>query len=414
MDRAITGVGPERTGVVREARAETRALQLGERLRSLRIAAGLTQSELAGGRFSKEYLSQIERGKTRPTGETLEWLAARLGTDPGYLESGVSADERGRVEAALARAEALTEDHRHTEALEEFARVRAAVAATGAADLELRMLLGESWARIQGGGIQEALALLVPARELAERPIFSDVDRAAVLFRMGVSRYRLSSISTALDLLTASLQLAERSGLPADLLRADILGWRSRCYRRQRDWQAAREDVERALELADSTRDRRAAAQAYFQASLVAEREGHWLLARTYAERARDHYEELDDRANVGRMLNNLGGLNFTLGNPERAIELLKDSFRVALETGNEPDAGHVMCSLAEVHLGTGEPAQAEAEAQKALELFGDRVDYLHEIGTAQLTLGRALLDQDRLNEAEEMQIGRASCRERV
>jgi hypothetical protein len=32
---------------------------LGARLRQLRVAAGLTQSELAGDRFSKEYVSQI-------------------------------------------------------------------------------------------------------------------------------------------------------------------------------------------------------------------------------------------------------------------------------------------------------------------------------------------------------------------
>ena len=59
--------------------ATTSALRLGERLRQLRVAAGLTQSELAGERFSKEYVSQIERGKTRPTTETIEWLAVRLG-----------------------------------------------------------------------------------------------------------------------------------------------------------------------------------------------------------------------------------------------------------------------------------------------------------------------------------------------
>ena len=47
----------------------------GDRLRLLRVAAGLTQTELAGDRFSKEYVSQIERGKTRPTAETVEWLA---------------------------------------------------------------------------------------------------------------------------------------------------------------------------------------------------------------------------------------------------------------------------------------------------------------------------------------------------
>ena len=39
-----------------------------ERLRTLRKHAGLTQTELAGERFSKEYVSQIELGKTRPSG----------------------------------------------------------------------------------------------------------------------------------------------------------------------------------------------------------------------------------------------------------------------------------------------------------------------------------------------------------
>src|SRR5215472_18762654 len=88
-------------------RTNTESLRLGERLRQLRVAAGLTQSELAGERFSKEYVSQIERGKTRPTRETIEWLAAKLGADPGFLERGISADERRRVDTLLARAEAL-------------------------------------------------------------------------------------------------------------------------------------------------------------------------------------------------------------------------------------------------------------------------------------------------------------------
>src|ERR687888_2105503 len=119
-------------------------LRLGERLRQLRVAAGLTQTELAGDRFSKEYVSQIERGKTRPTGETIEWLAQRLGVDAGFLANGVSADERGRVDAALARAEALVEARRTLEAIEEFERVRPAVLATGLPELEVRALSGEA------------------------------------------------------------------------------------------------------------------------------------------------------------------------------------------------------------------------------------------------------------------------------
>src|SRR5438046_4363599 len=90
------------------ATAAQAGLRLGDRLRQLRVAAGMTQTDLASGRFSKEYVSQIERGKTRPTPETIEWLAARLGVDPSFLAHGVSAAERGRLEAALARAEALS------------------------------------------------------------------------------------------------------------------------------------------------------------------------------------------------------------------------------------------------------------------------------------------------------------------
>ena len=91
----------QRTAAHRSAPAGRTSL--GDRVRQLRIAKGFTQTELAGDRFSKEYVSQIERGKTRPTDETTEWLAARLGVDKSFLETGVSSSERERVESVIAR-----------------------------------------------------------------------------------------------------------------------------------------------------------------------------------------------------------------------------------------------------------------------------------------------------------------------
>ncbi len=394
--------------------SEDVAAGLGIRLRKFRTSAGLSQSELAAGRFSKEYLSQIERGKTRPTPETVVWLAERLGVDADLLRTGVSASERNRWEAQLARAAALSERYEYAAAAPEFAQVRDAARATGAKDLELRALAGEAWALLQEGGLKEAAALLTDARSLSEEPQFSDIERADVLFRLGACRYQLSSISTALGLFDAALELAERSDLPDDLLRAQIFRWRSRCYRRQRDWQAAREDVERALELAEGLSDRRAAAQVYFQASLVAEREGHWVLARTYAERARTYYEELADRENVGRLLNNLGGLTYLLGRPDQAIEYLQDSLRVLLDEGIDEEAAHVITSLAEIYVDTDRPVEAEQQARRALELLGAREDFISEIGTAQLTLGRALLGQGRLDEAQEVLVAADSSFEQM
>ena len=78
---------------------------LGERVRRLRTAHGLTQTELAEARVSKEYISQIETGKARPTSQTLEWLAERLGVDTYYLVDGVSDSEHREHEAIVCQAE---------------------------------------------------------------------------------------------------------------------------------------------------------------------------------------------------------------------------------------------------------------------------------------------------------------------
>jgi tetratricopeptide (TPR) repeat protein len=391
---------PEYAALTRSA-ASVRP-SLGERVRQLRIARGLTQTELAGERFSKEYVSQIERGKTRPTGETVEWLAAQLGVDRTFLETGISSSERERVESVIARAETAIEDHQFPDAIEELDRLAPSLATIAAPELELRALLAESWARMYQGEVRKAIDLLHRARALAEAPSFTDVERADVLFRLGSCRYKLNSTSTAASLYSEALDLATRSGLPSDRLRSHIHQWRSRCYRRQRDWEAAREDVEHALELAEGLNDRRTIANAYFQASLVAERTGHLVLARSYAEKAKAIYEELRDQSNVGKLLNDLGALNFLLGKPEEAIRFLKDSFRALIDVGDDTDAARVISSLAQVHLRTGKIELAEEQARKALEMLQGRVDHIDEIGNAQLVLGRALLEQDRLDEAEE------------
>jgi tetratricopeptide (TPR) repeat protein len=375
---------------------------LGQRLRQARVAAGLTQSELAEARFSKQYVSQIERDQLRPADETVRWLADRLGIDAQFLATGVDGRERERIESIVASAEAALEAHDYAEAITLLGDVKGSLPPKSAPDVELRALLAESWARMYIGEMPAALPLLARAREIVEGPSFSDVDRAEVLFRLGTCRYRMASVATALGLFNEALELAERSGIPCDRLRSRIFGWRSRCYRRQRDWEAAREDVERALELAEALDDRRATADAYFLGALVAERRGQWLAARSYAERAKALYEEVEDRANTGKLLTTLGGLTFLLGKSEESIPLFKRAFAVALEVGSDADAAQAVSSLAQVHLRTGQVELAEEQARHALELLADRLDFIDEIGNAQLVLGRSLLEQGRFDEAEE------------
>jgi tetratricopeptide (TPR) repeat protein len=141
---------------------------------------------------------------------------------------------------------------------------------------------------------------------------------------------------------------------------------------------------------------------------------GQWVLARSYAERARGHYQELNDGRKMAGVLNNLGGLNLLLGRPEQAIEHLKASFSAALEVDSVETAAQAEGSLATVHLHLEDWDQAEQLSRHALSLLTDREDYLHEIAPTQLVLGRALMEQDKLDEAEQWLRASDSSAERL
>src|SRR5918911_3936966 len=114
---------------------------LGDRLRRLRTERGLTQTELAEARVSKEYISQIETGKTRPTPQTLDWLAERLGVDTHFLVDGVSDRDHREHEAIVSQAEDAVHEKRYRDAADLVARLSRPPASP---DLRLRPLFAES------------------------------------------------------------------------------------------------------------------------------------------------------------------------------------------------------------------------------------------------------------------------------
>jgi tetratricopeptide (TPR) repeat protein len=305
---------------------------------------------------------------------------------------------RGGAEQLLERVDALLAEHRYEEAVAALAGVQLPV--FRAPQTALRLLLREGWALLYLGRLGESEAVFERARDLAEAPAYGDLDRAEALYRLGCCRTKAGRIANAIRLLTAAIDLAERSGGEAAAIRSGAHEWRARCYALLRDWDSARIDADRALELAEQACDARLAAAAAMQCSIVAERRGETLLARYYAERGRTLAAEAGDRQTEARLLNNLGGLAFLLGDVATAVSSLKDSFALSLETGNDADAAQAVSSLAQVHLRTGEPVLAEQQARHALTFLADRDDYLDEAGNVRLVLGRALLAQGRTDEA--------------
>jgi len=60
-------------------------MNIGEKIRELRIAKLMTQSELAGTHITRNMLSCIENGNAQPSLSTILYIAERLNVPAGFL-----------------------------------------------------------------------------------------------------------------------------------------------------------------------------------------------------------------------------------------------------------------------------------------------------------------------------------------
>ena len=60
-------------------------MHVGEKIKRLRTAKLMTQSELVGGEITRNMLSRIENGAAQPSMATIKYIAERLNVSPGFL-----------------------------------------------------------------------------------------------------------------------------------------------------------------------------------------------------------------------------------------------------------------------------------------------------------------------------------------
>lgn len=296
---------------------------------------------------------------------------------------------RDDVAEALVHAEALVAANRHREAVVELEDLWQNVRSDQA--LSLRQRLALSWSEMTLGNLEHAAGLLEQADGIVRSPRFDASDRADVLFRRGCVDFQRGNVAEAINELTGALDLNAQSSTPRPLVAANAHEWRSRCYQFRRDWDAAGKDAERALEIALRIADEAAQARALFQASLVAERKRDWLVARVNAEQALELFRKQGNTLAVARILNNLGGIDFLLGDTDSAETHLLAAIETADAAGSEPDLAQAVSSLAQVYLRTDRPAEARVRAERAAELLTGRADFLDELVNAQIVVARAL-----------------------
>ncbi len=375
-----------RRRVVVDQRVLARAI--GARIRTARLAAGMTQQELAGDRYTKAYISALELGHAKPSMAALDYLAPRLGTTSDRLIAD-QASRWSRVDADLHLAAGRLAEA--AEAYEDLASLATDRIARG------ELLLGAAEAHCKLNHAQQASPLLVEAiAQLADGGRPADRKRA---------QYWLAYVHMALDDPDEARRLLlSLLGNDASVTEDPDFDVRVRIALAQVETEhgdpaRAALYLEEARELAAGLDLRKrgtyfdALSKARFAAN---DTEGAIRAATEALALFRASEQEVQEA-----MLENALAMSFVrLGNLARAAELAAQAVAIAERLNHYQALGHYLDTQATISLARGDVADAIRLADRALALEAEHGPANDQVG-ARITRAQALSQAGRADEAE-------------
>jgi tetratricopeptide (TPR) repeat protein len=275
-------------------------VELADRIRDLRVQAGLSKTALAKPRYSLSYVSQIEAGRRTPSPEALAFFAGRLGVSPRYLTTGIPEDIEERLAYRIEEGRVALRQGRPHEALDVLGSVRAQAEeyALPAVRSQAMILTGD--ALVQLGKLNEAVDVLEEARERGGLSPRDDGLVAAALARA----YRLVGDLTYAAEVAESF-LSSRDHGPLDLpVAVELQSVLISIYFERGDMLRAERAARRALLAAPLITSLEQRAKIYWYVGRVLTEARKWGEALEAATRARVIMEELEDRRSVARLHN--------------------------------------------------------------------------------------------------------------
>lgn len=371
---------------------------LGQRLRNARMAAGLTQAQVAGDDVSAAYVSRIEAGQRRPEALLLERMAARLGVELRDLLVDRADEQVDQVRVQLDHAELSLVSGDHTQALQRVEELLTAQALASHTLLRRAQQI-QALALEAIGRSDEAIRLL---EDLVAQP---EADVAWVKAVTSLSRcYRESGdFSRAINIGERAVPLLDELGLAGTTEGIQLIVTIAGAYLQRGDLSHALQMCERCIEDADQVNSPVAKASAYWNASVIQSMRGNAVAALELAQKAMSLFELGEDSRNLGRLRTQLAFMQMLQSppDPEAAKRTLALAEReLAWSSASQLDRAdhHLATGKADLLLGTLD--EAERHARTAEELIADESPVL--LAEAHVLSGQVHAARDDLESARD------------
>ena len=373
------------------------AATLGERIKTQRIRAGLTQTQVAGEQVSVGYISRIENGQRRPDIALLSGIAERLDVSVEELINGITPDRLAELQVMLDHAELHLATGACAQALEVVTGVLDDPAIAGLDELRRSAGYVRAGALEATGDLQSAIITLEDLAETSPHDL-RWIDGLSALCRC----YRDSGeLGRAIEVGGQAIRRVEEIGLDGvdEAIRLSLSV--AAAYHEQGDVDYAARLCRRAVDRADALASPVAKAMAYWNSSTIELMRGDAATALPLARRALDVIEASDDAINMARLRTQLGTLQL-LVNPSQAQEALDILTSAAAELATT-GAGLAACAdnnlaQARARFLLGDYEGARDGAARAGESVGDSMPLL--AADASVLQGQISLQESALDTA--------------
>lgn len=369
----------------------------GERLRKVRLSAGISQVELAGTALSPSYISLLEAGKRQPSEDVVRQLSERLGCTVADLCDPVSREDAERAQLEINYARLAMANGEAADARTRLRALQPVVATDRWLTDEVSFLLAEAHAQLDD--FPAAVEALLP---VYERSLARTTHLPTTTVGLRLTRYYIESgdLASAIRVGEAGLRAMVDQGLEDtdEYLRAAATVMNA--YFEIGDLAHAGAWGSQLIQRAERRGSLPGQAALYWNAALVAETQGRLTDALQLSQRAVALLSEQSPSRNLGRLYLVCASLIMRI-DPLRVVEsvaLLDQALPLVKDHGSPLELAVWECNRAQAYLLVGDVAQAEDLARHAkASMAGHPGASLAEVT---ITLGDCLVKQGRLTEA--------------
>lgn len=336
--------------------------RFGQRLRSSRLAAGLSQGQLSFTGCTTAYISRLESGGRVASLQLVNELAVRLNVSPQWLATGVEPLEETSSEVVDAEVALRLGD------LDEARRLYAERLQPGD-PARPAALAGLGQIAFREERIDEAVTRLEEALEARKGDPLQDPGCVETLGRAYAAQ---GDLERAIALFGTVLEEAKRLEAPVEELRFAVL--LANCHIDNGTYAEAETTLAGLIGPAGTVRDPLDEARIFWSQSRLHVLRGENRLAARYARRALAILQRTENDAYVAMAYHLLAYAEIEAGNGHEALELLERGRALFGSEMNEGDLAKFALEEARAHSLAGDNAAAARAASRALELI-DAID---------------------------------------